>query len=297
MRYIHQTGYDAIVALESENCLQQLHQQFDSLGSVPTAVTLYRGTETAQVTVTPGDTLRALLEQAGWQEMEIKAVHIGYPVGGLFTVAVLDKSLEASLLEQDGLCAGSMEIHLLGPDVCIVDYMMHLTEELQGDCCGRCVYCREGLRQLRRIAADVTQGKQTPDDMDLLHLLTDGMVTGAHCLYGRAVGRLWLTTLERFGEEFEAHIRRKRCDALVCRKYYTYHILPNLCDGCMECLDVCPNEAIEGKKKYIHVIDSYECDRCGKCVEVCPKSAVVKAGAIKPRTPEEPVPVGKWRGR
>ena len=65
----------------------------------------------------------------------------------------------------------------------------------------------------------------------------------------------------------------------------------------MECLDECPNEAIEGKRKYIHVIDSFECDRCGKCAEICPKNAIVKAGAIKPRTPEEPVPVGKWRGR
>ena len=210
---------------------------------------------------------------------------------------MLDKPLTAALLEQDDLCAGSMEIHLLDKGTCIVDYLLHLTESLQGDCCGRCVYCREGLRQIRRIVSDVTQGKQTPDDMDLLHLLADGMVTGAHCLYGRSVGRLWLKALEEFHEELEAHVRRRRCDALVCKKYYTYHILPNLCDGCMECLDECPNEAIEGKRKYIHVIDSFECDRCGKCAEICPKSAIVKAGAIKPRTPEEPVPVGKWRGR
>ena len=297
MRYIHQTGYDAIIALESETCLQQLHQQFASLGSTPTAVTLRHGTKTADVTAQPGDTLRALLEQLSWQTDDLKAVHIGYPVGGLFTAQVLDKPLTAALLEQDDLCAGSMEIHLLDKGTCIVDYLLHLTESLQGDCCGRCVYCREGLRQIRRIVSDVTLGKQTPDDMDLLHLLADGMVNGAHCLYGRSVGRLWLKALEEFHEELEAHVRRRRCDALVCKKYYTYHILPNLCDGCMECLDECPDEAIEGKRKYIHVIDSFECDRCGKCAEICPKSAIVKAGAIKPRTPEEPVPVGKWRGR
>ena len=102
MRYIHQTGYDAIIALESETCLQQLHQQFASLGSTPTAVTLRHGTKTADVTVQPGDTLRALLEQLSWQTDDLKAVHIGYPVGGLFTAQVLDKPLTAALLEQAG---------------------------------------------------------------------------------------------------------------------------------------------------------------------------------------------------
>ena len=97
MRYIHQTGYDAIIALESETCLQQLHQQFASLGSTPTAVTLRHGTKTADVTVQPGDTLRALLEQLSWQTDDLKAVHIGYPVGGLFTAQVLDKPLTAAL--------------------------------------------------------------------------------------------------------------------------------------------------------------------------------------------------------
>lgn len=297
MRYIKKTGYDAIVALESEKCLLAEREKFAEVGEKSAVLQFFCGGIQKEVSAAPGKTLREILEEAAIPAEDVKAVHIGYPIGGLFTADVLDQPLNDELLEKDSLCAGSLEIHILNKNVCIVDYMLHLTKEIQADSCGRCVYCREGLRQIYRITQDITQGKQLPDDMDLLNTLSDALILGGHCLYGRSVGHLWKTVLRRFGDEFEAHIRRKRCDALVCKKYFTYHILPTQCDGCTECLDVCPNEAIAGKKRYIHVIDSFECDRCGACAEVCPKNAIVKAGAIKPRTPEDPIPVGKWRGR
>ncbi len=78
----------------------------------------------------------------------------------------------------------------------------------------------------------------------------------------------------------------------------TFHILPDLCDGCGECVDVCPEDAIEGGRKKVHVIDQDACEKCGKCYEVCMdlRQAVVKAGAVKPRTPKRPIPVGTWKG-
>ncbi len=84
---------------------------------------------------------------------------------------------------------------------------------------------------------------------------------------------------------------------MVCRAYLTHHILGSKCVGCEKCLDVCPLDAIEGEEDYIHVIDQFECDSCGKCVKVCDYGAIVVAGAVKPRTPDEPIPVGSWRGR
>lgn len=299
MRYIKQTGYDAIIALEAENCLYEVDKSFSKLGKEPVEVELHCNDTVKTVTAEPGATLRGLLDKAGipGEGQEIKAVHIGYPVGGLFKPDVLDKPLEANLLYAKRLEAGSMEIHVLCKDVCIVDYMHRLTRELQSDSCGRCVYCREGMRQLRRISEDVTTGRHTSDDESLIELVAGGMQTAGHCLYGRSCGSLWLDVMTTFRDEFDAHINRKRCDAMVCKKYFTYHILPAKCKGCTECLDVCPCEAIEGESKYIHVIDTYECDRCGKCVEVCEYDAIVKAGSIKPRTPDSPIRVGTWRGR
>jgi ferredoxin len=91
-------------------------------------------------------------------------------------------------------------------------------------------------------------------------------------------------------------MKRRLCQALVCESYVTFHILPDLCDGCGECVSVCPEDAIEGGKRKVHVIDQDACERCGKCYEVCNglRQAVVKAGAIKPRTPKRPIPVGTW---
>ena len=84
----------------------------------------------------------------------------------------------------------------------------------------------------------------------------------------------------------------------MCAKYVTFHILPGLCDGCGACAEECPEEAIAGGRRKIHVIDQDACEQCGRCYQVCLglKKAVVKAGPVKPRTPKRPIPVGSWEG-
>lgn len=299
MRYLKLTGYDAIVALEAEKGLQEAERSFASLGSEPVELTLFCGGSATPATARPGDTLAKLMGELGLpgEGKEVKAVHIGYPVGGIFGPGVLERPLTAELLTGRGLCPGSLEVHVLCQDTCMLDYLNRLARELQGESCGRCVFCREGLRQIHKITDDIIRAKSTQDDMDLLRLVADGMREAGHCLFGRAVGTMLLEALNEVGEDIEAHIGRKRCAAMVCKKYVTYHILGSKCKGCGKCLEVCPQEAIEGEEDYIHVIDAYECDRCGKCLEVCPHGAIVKAGAIKPKTPTEPIPVGSWRGR
>lgn len=299
MRYTKETGYEAMISLETEKALQAQSAALSALGAETVDAQLFTGGGTLAVQIQPGDTLAAVLARSGALEegQKIKAVHIGYPLGGIFGPSVLESPLTARILTDRGLCPGSAEIHILGENVCLVDYMEKLTKELQAETCGRCVFCREGLRQLHRIAGDITRGKATQDDGELIKLLADGMLQGGQCLFGKAAGAMWLAAMDEIGEEFQAHILRKRCAAMVCKKYITYHILGSKCKGCGACLDACPQEAIEGEEDYIHVIDPYECDKCGKCAEVCPHGAVVKAGAIKPKTPAEPIPVGSWRGR
>ena len=299
MRYTKLTGYDAITALEAEKCLQELERSFAGLGTEPLELTVVTPKGALPVRAQPGDTLAAVLERAGAAEegQQVKAVHLGYPVGGIFGPQALEQPLSAALLTEKGLTAGSLEIHVLCDDTCLVDYMARLALTLRGESCGRCVFCREGLRQLHRILDDITRGRSGPDDLELIRVLADGMREGAHCLFGRAVGAAWLHAMDTVSGEFEAHIRRKRCAAMVCRKYISYHILGSKCQGCEKCLEVCPREAIEGEADYIHVIDQFECDKCGECVRACPHEAIVKAGAVKPKTPEEPIPVGSWRGR
>ena len=64
------------------------------------------------------------------------------------------------------------------------------------------------------------------------------------------------------------------------------------CDGCGDCLDACPEDAIEGKPGFIHMLDESMCEKCGMCAEVCPQRAIVAGGKF--RVPKKLTRVGKF---
>jgi NADH-quinone oxidoreductase subunit F len=152
---------------------------------------------------------------------------------------------------------------------------------------------------LAAILTDITVGKGKGEDLELLQEICEVMQSGAVCEVGKTAAQVVLTGITTFRDEFEAHIRKKRCPALVCKKFVTYHILGENCQGCGLCAESCPEDAITGEDGYIHVIDQDECTKCGACMKVCPAEygAVIKAGGVKPRTPVEPIPVGSWKKR
>jgi NADH:ubiquinone oxidoreductase subunit F (NADH-binding)/NAD-dependent dihydropyrimidine dehydrogenase PreA subunit len=247
-----------------------------------------------------GTSLRALIEEVcGVKEGEtLKAVIVGGVKGGCYTAEELDLSLDFDSVRRSGGAVGSGAIAVLNENDCIVDQTKQRVSLSCYDTCATCSLGREGSYQLREIVADATRGKSRGSDIDMLREVGRGMQLGAACPFGRTAPNVVLSTLEKFPEEYEAHMKRKLCKAMVCDRYVTFHILPDLCDGCGECVDVCPEDAIEGGKRKIHVIDQDSCEKCGKCQEVCNglRHAVVKAGPIKPRTPKRPVPVGSWKG-
>jgi NADH-quinone oxidoreductase subunit F len=109
------------------------------------------------------------------------------------------------------------------------------------------------------------------------------------CALGKSAPNPFLSTLTYFRDEFEAHIREKRCPALSCKPLVRYWIDPDKCMACMICMRKCPSQGIEGGKREIHVIDQEKCDQCGVCFEVCPDrfDAVVK---ISGRPVPDPLP-------
>jgi len=130
-----------------------------------------------------------------------------------------------------------------------------------------------------------------PSALPDLAPLAETAVEASLCALGKSAPNPFLSTLRYFKDEYEAHIREKRCPAMSCKQLIAYHIDPDKCQACMICMRKCPVDAIDGGKKKIHVIDQDKCTNCGTCFEVCPPrfGAVVKisGAAIPSPIPED----------
>jgi len=143
------------------------------------------------------------------------------------------------------------------------------------------------------ILEGITHGEGQDGDIDKLQQLAETVRDGSLCALGGTAPNPVLTTIRYFRDEYEAHIKEKRCPALVCKELVSYYILPDKCQGCMICLRNCPVGAIRGGKRVIHIIDQSKCTKCGTCLDVCPPrfSAVTKVSGERIEVPEEPIPV------
>lgn len=156
--------------------------------------------------------------------------------------------------------------------------------------CGKCVFGYEGASQLELTLDDISKKKSRSTDMAKMQSLCEMMKTQVLCDEGVELAETVADTLAAYADDVNAHIAKKSCNAGVCKKFVTYHILADKCIGCGDCMDECDDDAILGKKKFIHVIDQDECTQCGNCLKACDEDAIVIAGAVKPRCPAKPIP-------
>ena len=175
---------------------------------------------------------------------------------------------------------------------CIVDFSKRLMDAARRESCGKCVLCREGTWQVYEIIKEITEGKAESDDFELLMELLEQISANGGCEMSAQAASVCLGLLRNCQGEWDQHIRRKRCTSLTCKASFTVYIAPERCDGCGKCIEACPKEAILGGQSLIYVIKTESCSKCMLCAEICPKGAVKKAGAVKPKVPTEPVPVG-----
>ncbi len=179
---------------------------------------------------------------------------------------------------------------------CVVRAALEIMADARRLSCGQCVFCREGTIQLHELLKDGTSGSATGEDLELLAEIAVMVRDYSGCeMSSKAAGAL-VDLMGAYPDEFDQHFRRGRCPALACPAYYTVHVLPDLCTGCGACVQACPEAAIAGGDGMIRVIDGERCSRCGRCLEACDgiAKAIVKAGPVKPRTPDAPIPVGSW---
>ncbi|MGB9441852.1 MAG: NADH-ubiquinone oxidoreductase-F iron-sulfur binding region domain-containing protein [Desulfobacterales bacterium] len=230
-------------------------------------------TNTGLVEVPMGMTLKDIIYKIGGGipgGKKFKAVQTGGPSGGCIPEQLLDLEVGFDELSKAGSMMGSGGMIVMDEDTCMVDVARYFINFLTDESCGKCVPCREGLRQMHKILTNITAGKGKEGDIELLEALAETAVEASLCALGKSAPNPFLSTLRYFRDEYEAHIKEKRCPALSCKNLIAYHIDPDKCQACMICLRKCPAEAIDGGKKKIHIIDQEKCTNCGTCFEVCP---------------------------
>jgi NADH:ubiquinone oxidoreductase subunit F (NADH-binding)/NAD-dependent dihydropyrimidine dehydrogenase PreA subunit/(2Fe-2S) ferredoxin len=206
----------------------------------------------------------------------LKAVQTGGPSGGCIPASMLDLTVDYESLAKVGSIVGSGGMIVLDEDDCMVNmaqYFIHFTQE---ESCGKCVPCRVGTKRLKEILDRITKGQGRPDDIERLEKLSAGIRNTSLCGLGQTAPNPILSTIKYFREEYEVHIRDKKCPAKVCKALLTYSIDEKLCKACGACLKACPADAITGEKKVPHKIDPAKCIRCGSCFDVCKFKSVMR---------------------
>jgi NADH-quinone oxidoreductase subunit F len=201
---------------------------------------------------------------------KFKAVQTGGPSGGCLPEEMLHLKVGFDELTEAGSMMGSGGMIVMDEDNCMVDVARYFVHFLTEESCGKCVPCREGLRQMDRILTRICDGEGREGDIETLEELSEVAMGASLCALGKSAPNPFLSTLRYFRDEYEAHITEKRCPALSCKGLISYYIDPEKCKACLICMRKCPSQGIEGAKKQIHVIDQEKCDRCGVCFDVCP---------------------------
>jgi NADP-reducing hydrogenase subunit HndC len=222
---------------------------------------------------------------------KFKAVQTGGPSGGCIPESLLDLPVGFDELTKAGSMMGSGGMIVMDEDTCMVDVARYFLDFLTDESCGKCVPCREGMRQMLKLLTNITKGKGKEGDIELLEQLAETAMEAALCALGKSSPNPFLSTLKYFKDEYIAHIKEKRCPALSCKELIAFYIDPEKCKACMTCAKKCPSDAIISAKGKIHIVDQEKCTKCGTCFEVCPPRfrAVTKISGIPvpPPLPEE----------
>ncbi len=232
---------------------------------------------TGLVEVPMGITMREVIFDVGGgipQGKEFKAVQTGGPSGGCLPEEKLDLPIDYESLTEAGSIMGSGGMIVMDENTCMVDVAKYFLNFLRDESCGKCLSCREGTLRMWEIVTDITEGKGKPGDLQLLETLANAVKDASLCGLGQTAANPVLSTIRYFRNEYEAHVKDKKCPAGVCKELIQYSVIEDKCTGCLACLKVCPSEAITGELKKVHVIDPKKCIKCGACFEACNFDAI-----------------------
>jgi NADH:ubiquinone oxidoreductase subunit F (NADH-binding)/(2Fe-2S) ferredoxin/NAD-dependent dihydropyrimidine dehydrogenase PreA subunit len=228
------------------------------------------------VEVPMGVTVRELVFDVGGgipKDRAFKALQIGGPSGGFLPEELLDMPMDYETLAEAGSMMGTGGVIIADDRTCVIDTARYFLGFLQEQSCGKCAPCREGVKRMHEIMTRITEGEGQMSDLDVLKTLGEVIKATSLCGLGKSAPNPVLSTLRHFRDEYVAHIEDGKCSAGVCKALITFQINAD-CTGCGLCARKCPQDAITGEKKKLHVIDQEKCIKCGICFDVCKFDAV-----------------------
>jgi NADH-quinone oxidoreductase subunit F len=264
--WIIEHGGEAFAALGTEN----------SKGTKVFALTgkIRRG---GLVEVPMGKTLREVIFDIGGgirDGREFKAVQLGGPSGGCIPASLLDTKIDYKALSATGAIMGSGGMVVMDDRTCMVNMAKFFLDFTAKESCGKCVHCRLGTKRMLEILTRITNGEGREGDVELLTELCGAIKDGALCGLGQTAPNPVLTTIRYFRDEYDAHIREKKCPAKECAELLTYSINKDKCKGCTLCAKKCPAKAIHGEVRKPFEIDQSACIKCGQCITLCKFDAI-----------------------
>ena len=221
-------------------------------------------------------------------QKKFKAVQIGGPSGGCLPDDFLDTPIDFDSLTQAGAMMGSGGMVVMDEDSCMVDVARYFLDFTQKESCGKCTFCRIGTKHLLDILDRLTKGDGREGDIELLESLSMDIKEGSLCGLGKTAPNPVLTTIKYFRDEYEAHIKEKRCPAMMCRELTAYYIdLDKCARGCDACVGSCPTDAIFTTSNRKKGVDQTLCVKCGECMVSCPP----EYDAVRKVSPPELAPI------
>lgn len=230
------------------------------------------------VEIPMGMTLREVIYDIGGgirDDKAFKAVQMGGPSGGCIPAHLLDTIIDYKALGETGAIMGSGGMVVMDENTCMVGMAKFFLDFTALESCGKCVHCRIGTKRMQEILTRIVKGEGKEGDIELLEELCETVKDGALCGLGQTAPNPVLTTIRYFRDEYEAHIKEKKCPAKECVDLLTYSVVADQCRGCTLCARKCPVNAISGEVKKAHVIDCKTCIRCGQCMNSCRFGAIM----------------------
>lgn len=232
---------------------------------------------TGLIEVPMGITLREIIYDIGGgiaRGKKFKSVQTGGPSGGCLPDSMLDMAVDFESLTKAGTIMGSGGMIVMDEDTCMVEVARYFLTFTQDESCGKCTPCREGTKHMLDILTRITQGQGHEEDIAVLESMGSLIIDASLCALGKTAPKPALSTIKYFRDEYEEHIKNKRCPAKVCKALIKFSILEEKCTGCHLCFKNCPTQAIVGEAKKAHSITQGKCIKCGMCSESCRFDAV-----------------------